>query len=68
MFKANMLLAKMAERGISRADLASALGINNATLFRKFNGTADFKRSEIEIIKNYLGLSIQDAGDIFFAS
>ena len=68
MFYANRLLAKMVEKGISKNDIASAMGIDNATLYRKLNGDSDFKRQEIEVVKSFLGLSIEEAEAIFFAS
>jgi len=67
MFHANKLLAKMAENGKTRNDLAAALGIDNATLFRKLNGSSDFKRNEIETARNFLNLSVNEAEAIFFA-
>lgn len=67
MFYANRLLAKMTEKGISKNDLASAIGVDGATLYRKLNGDSDFKRTEIEIIRNRLALTINEAEAIFFA-
>lgn len=67
MFYANRLLAKMVENGKTRNELASALGVDNATLFRKLNGSSDFKRQEIETVRNFLNLSVDEAEAIFFA-
>jgi transcriptional regulator with XRE-family HTH domain len=67
MFYANRLLAKMTEKGISKTDIASALGVDSATLYRKLNGDSEFKRSEIEILRNRLNLTVNEAEAIFFA-
>lgn len=67
MFYSNKLLAKMIEKGISKTEMASALGVDAATLYRKLNGASDFKRQEIEIIRNRLKLTVNEAEAIFFA-
>lgn len=67
MFYANRLLAKMVEKGISKNEMASAIGVDNATLYRKLTGESDFKRQEIEVVRNFLGLSVDEAEAIFFA-
>ena len=51
--------------GKSMQEIASMLGINQATLYRKINGTSDFLRSEIQRLNDYL--DIADPDDIFFA-
>lgn len=48
-------------------DVASAIGINEATLYRKVNGTSDFTRNEIQIIKQFLDLTSDEVESIFFA-
>jgi predicted transcriptional regulator len=57
----------MVEKGITKTEIASALGIDAATLYRKLNGISDFKRQEIEIIRSRLGLTVNEAEAIFFA-
>jgi hypothetical protein len=61
-----LLGAKMGEKNISNAQLAKALSIDEATLYRKKSGTSDFYRREIQIIKNVLNLSDEDIRLIFF--
>ena len=67
MFCSNKLLAKMVEKGISKNEIASALGVDCATLYRKISGASDFKRQEIEIIRSRLQLTVDEAEAIFFA-
>jgi len=52
--------------GKNLEDVANAVGINPATLTRKMSGESDFTRNEIQLIRNYLKLSVNDAEDIFF--
>lgn len=59
-FKACIILA-----GKTMADVAKHLGINEATLYRKVNGTSDFYRNEMQQICDYL--SIDNPTEIFFA-
>ena len=61
-----LLKSKMVEKGITDQELSSLLGINQATLFRKKNGTSDFYRNEIKIIKEVLNLTDRDIDLIFF--
>lgn len=67
MFYPNRLLAAMTEKGISKSEIASALGVDGATFYRKINGYSEFKRTEIEIIRNRLSLTVNEAEAIFFA-
>lgn len=63
-----LLKSKMVEKGITDQELSSLLGINQATLFRKKNGTSDFYRNEIKIIKEVLNLTDRDIDLIFFGN
>jgi len=58
----------MVEKGITDQELSSLLGINQATLFRKKNGTSDFYRNEIKVIKEVLDLTDRDIDLIFFGN
>lgn len=62
----NLLTARMVEKGVTNVQLAEALSIDEATLYRKKSGQSDFYRREIQIIKQFLGLSDQDIRLIFF--
>ncbi|WP_294205502.1 helix-turn-helix domain-containing protein [uncultured Solobacterium sp.] len=63
-----LLKSKMVEKGITDQELSSLLGINQATLFRKKNGTSDFYRNEIKVIKEVLELTDKDIDLIFFGN
>lgn len=53
--------------GVSKEDMASALGVNIATVYRKINGESDFTLSELKKLKKILKLSSEDVDSIFFA-
>lgn len=67
MFVSRLLRAKLVEKGKSNDDAASALGIDASTFSKKMNGTSDFKRSEIQILRSFLKLSVEESESIFFA-
>lgn len=67
MFNKNLLRAKIVESGLNHEKLSNLLGLNAVTLYRKMNGLSDFTRSEIQIIRSSLGLSADEAEQIFFA-
>lgn len=67
MFKRNLFEAALKARGKTAADIASRLSINRATLYKKLAQTTDFTRGEVQDIKDYLGLSAQEAMSIFYA-
>lgn len=62
----NKLNGRMVEMNVTNAQLAEALGIDGATLYRKKAGTSDFYRKEIQKIKDVLKLSDDDVRVIFF--
>ncbi|MDO4649159.1 MAG: helix-turn-helix transcriptional regulator [Eubacteriales bacterium] len=51
--------------GKTMADVAKYLGINEATLYRKLNGSSEFSRDEIQQICTFLHLD--SPMEIFFA-
>lgn len=67
MFNKNKLSAKFVENGFTMKDIATLLGINQATLYRKMNSETDFTRNEISMLKDYLNFSLDEMNDIFFA-
>lgn len=67
MFRKELLLGKLVEKGHTLGDLSDHLGINITTLYRKMNSFVEFKRSEIQMIRNYLDLTSEDVDRIFFA-
>ena len=52
--------------GVTKEDIAQYLGINVATIYRKFNGESDFTLSELRKLKIILRLSKEDVDRIFF--
>lgn len=67
-FDKNKFRAKIVENGYTLEQIAQKLGINPATLHRKMALESDFTRNEISILKDVLGLSIDDLNAIFFAA
>lgn len=67
MFNRNKLRAKMLEAGVTVDSLATTLGVNEATVYRKMSGNSDFLRNEIQLIKHKLCLTDDDVVSIFFA-
>ena len=67
MFDKDKLHTKMVESQYTIERLASYLGINPATFYRKSIGKSEFTRSEIQQIAKALNLNMQDVQSIFFA-
>lgn len=67
MFMANLFKAKLAELNKSMSEIATVIGVNQATLYRKINGTSDFTRNEIQLIRHALSLTVDEVDNIFFA-
>lgn len=67
MFMVNLFKAKLKELNKSVPDIAAVIGVNQATLHRKMNGTSDFTRNEIQLIRYALGLTDEEMTNIFFA-
>lgn len=61
------LKGKMVERGINAERLAEAMGIDRATLYRKFGKAEKITIGEATKMKAILGLSDQEAYEIFLA-
>ena len=66
MFMANLFKAKLAELNKSMSEIATVIGVNQATLYRKINGTSDFTRNEIQLIRHALSLTVDEVDNIFF--
>lgn len=62
------LKAECTRRGMTLDDLASRIGINAATLYRKMTGRSEFLRNELQIIRDTLGLNDEQFLLIFFNS
>ena len=68
MFMVNLFKAKLTEKKKSVPEIAAVIGVNQATLHRKMNGTSDFTRNEIQLIRHALSLTVEEVDNIFFAS
>ena len=68
MFKVNLFKAKLAEKGVTLRKIASVMGCNEATLYRKMYGQSDFTRNEIQLIRKKLELTNEEVEHIFFAT
>ena len=66
MVNINKLKGKMVEKSINVAALAAAMGLNHATVYRKFE-TGNFSIKEAKDIARILDLSIDEVNSIFFA-
>lgn len=62
-----MLKGKMVEKGINAERLASAMGIDRATLYRKFGKAEKITIGEASKMKSILGLTDHEAYEIFLA-
>ncbi len=68
MFNSKLLKAKIIEKGVSLIKLCGAMGICEATFYRKMSRDGDFSRFEIEKITITLNLSSEERDNIFFAT
>ena len=67
MFNGKELKMKMIQKGVGADALICALGVNESTFYRKLAGKSEFSRSEIQIIRATLKLTVEEADLIFFA-
>ena len=67
MFKENEFMAELARKEMTVPDIAEALGLNKATIWRKIHNNGSFSRNEIATISRVLDLDSADIGKIFFA-
>lgn len=67
MFSERNFNALLAKNGKKKSEIASLLGVNVSTLYRKMSGVSDFNRQEIQLIKLAFSLSDEELNSIFFA-
>lgn len=60
------LKVEMLRSNMNQTKLAEALNITKGALSRKINGSTEFSRKDITVIKNVLGLSDKRIIEIFF--
>ena len=65
MFKKDELKAAIHRTGLTSTDVAKALNIDPATLWRKISGQSDFYRYEIENLCMILDLNKEETLKIF---
>lgn len=66
MFDVKRFKAQMALRGMNGKKISEALGINEATFYRKLKADGDFSREEINKLIDIL--RIENPEEIFFTS
>ena len=66
LFNQNLLKAKITEKGTSVISICNAIGICEATFYRKMSRNGDFSRFEISKIVEVLSLSAEERDKIFF--
>ena len=57
----------MKREGKSKRETAKALGLSEMGLYKKIQNETEFKASEIAALTDFLGLSAEERGAIFFA-
>ena len=66
MFNTTEFKAQMVRKNLSGRDVAKALGINEATFYRKLRNDGSFTRGEIDTLIRVM--DIANPSDIFFAT
>lgn len=67
MFNKALFQYEVNKKGLTFNLIADRLGVNPATLYRKMNGSSDFTRAEIQMLRNILNLNADESDKIFFA-
>lgn len=67
MVNTNKLKGKMVENAVSIEHLASGIGLNKSTLYRKLNNNGEkLTVKEVDSISNFLNLTLEEVNSIFF--
>lgn len=65
----NKLKGKIVERGMNVETLASLIGIDRSTFYRRLNNRGEtFTVKEVNLIREHLKLSKEEAMEIFFTN
>lgn len=67
MININKLKAKMVENEITVSQLADLVGVNQATMYRRFNAGENFSIKEASEIAKILNLTAEELNNIFFS-
>ena len=62
------LRAALARKGLTNREVSARLNISEQAFYNKVNGNTEFKNSEIKLLAQILGLSMEDVNIIFFGS
>ena len=63
----NLLEAKMLEKNIKHIELAKALGFETEQpIYKRLQGNVDWKLHEVNKVRRYLGLTMEQADAIFY--
>ena len=65
--RSNVLRGKIVENGMTIGEFCDRANFVRSTFDRKLSGASEFDRDEIERIIDVLGLTWDDARNIFFA-
>lgn len=65
-FDYSKLLGRIKECGYTQESLAKRIGIAESSICLKLNNKADFKKIEVFLICEALGISIEEIGAYFF--
>ena len=68
MVDTKMLRKTIEDRDMNVADVASLIGLDKATLYRRFSDAESFTIGEVQRIKTALNLTPDEAVSIFFTS
>ena len=63
----NLLKAVIVKNGDTQKKLAEAMGLQTSGLNMRINGRTEFRRNEINFIKNRYSLTSDEIDSIFFA-
>lgn len=66
MIKRHLLEARMKEQQLKYDDLCEVLNMTYQSLHKRIIGIVDFRLGEINIIRKTLGLTSEQADDIFY--
>lgn len=67
MFDKSLFIYYVMRRNLTLKAIAKKLQVDPATLTRKMAGRSDFTRNEIQQLKQFLTLTVDEADKIFFA-
>lgn len=69
MVNINKLKGKIVEQGVTIEHLATAIGQNKSTLYRKLNSNGEgFTIKEVNLISQELNLTLDEVNNIFFGN